>query len=207
MCADTRRDRSKLIGRTIRSFGCIWLILCAVLVLIPRSARAGKAPVALYNKSISLSWIETRGQKFTDGRTNVRLVTVRRGIYISSKGQMFQRMSRTMTDLRGRPKAEGAKSTAPDGSAIKAIKNSYTNAYQFSGRTMSSVAQYESGARLVTVSFDEGFRRCSIEIVHGKEQGAPGLVMHGIKGDLTLLTSISISGESCSIEDGNMFSE
>jgi hypothetical protein len=170
-------------------------------------ASAGGPPPALHNKSISLSWTELRDQKFPDGRSNSRVVAVNRGIYVSSKGRMFQRMSRVMTTNRGRPIAEGGISSAPDGSKIRAIKNNYTSVYQFKGHTMSSVTPYESGARLITVTFDESFASCRLEVVHGKERGAPGLVLHGIRGGLYMLTSISISGASCSVRDGNIFAE
>ena len=78
---------------------------------------------------------------------------------------------------------------------------------RFVGRDFVSTVQYESGARQVTVIFDEGFRNCTLAFTHGKESGAPGLVMRGSNSRLLMLHSIEVSASSCAVKDGNALAD
>jgi len=180
-------------------------LLSALLLGMPSIAIAGGAPVKLYNKSITVHWSEDRSQKQTDGTAFSRVTHVDLGIYISNAGRLFRQLGRTVTNSRGKVVASGGTSAAPDGSIIQANKNKYSSTFQFIGRSLTGTTMYESGARRITITFDDGFRSCNVSISHGKEDGAPGLVMHSVSGRFYMLTSISISGASCSLQDGNIF--
>jgi hypothetical protein len=41
---------------------------------------------------------------------------------------------------------------------------------------------FESGARRITVTFDQNFRTCTVDVIDGKENDAPGIVKRAMDG-------------------------
>jgi hypothetical protein len=61
-------------------------------------------------------------------------------------------------------------------------------------------------ARRVTVTFDENFHTCTVDIVYGKERGAPGFITHGMNTGL-FIAQTDVSSRQCKIINGSMFGD
>jgi hypothetical protein len=77
---------------------------------------------------------------------------------------------------------------------------------EFKGHTIIGTAVFESGAARLTVNFDESFRTCTFDVIVGKEKGVPGIISHAPAGGPVLSTH-KISGQNCTITEGNMFAD
>jgi hypothetical protein len=143
-----------------------------------------------------------------DGHEGHRIVSHAVGKYISTSGRIFIQSGRiTMRHgkMRGAASTLGAGwSRDPEGGVIKTSNVRYDATREFKGRTLTIIKVFESGAVRVIVNFDESFSTCTVDVVYGKENGVPGVVKHGTGGRL-VLANIKISGQSCTITDGNMF--
>ena len=195
---DTRRG-------TFRSFEIA--ILPLALAAIPSAALAGP-PAQLHGKSISVSWAEQLDQKFVTGEQKQVVINAALGVYVSTSGRIFSRSSRTSQSPRkvGRSTNYGlARSHDPTGSVIKTSNARYEPKIEFHGRTMTQTTVFESGARRVTVNFDESFRTCTVNVILGKEAGAPGYLNHALDTRLRLTVSATVASQSCRIADGNVF--
>ena len=62
-----------------------------------------------------------------------------------------------------------------------------------------------SGGRQVTVDFADDFSGCTLHVLYGKEENAPGIVIRAPSGRLTMMHSASSKNEACSVKDGNVF--
>ena len=191
------------------------LVFCVVIAVAlfeiyttPARAVSGRPPAQLYGKSISIRWSEDREGKLVTGEAQHRVVYQTLGIYVSTQGRVFSRGARTLGPTgRFCCRNSLARSAGPSGDVIKTSNARYSNDFRFEGRSIVGTAAFESGARRTVVSFDEGFRACTVDITYGKEAGAPGLVARGTNTRLWLWDSVKVSGQSCAIVDGNMFGE
>ena len=175
------------------------------LSLAATSAAVAAAPSALFNKSIMASWSEARDMETVEKRAMHRVIHHTVAIYVSNSGRLFIQKSR-VSHNRGRAVNSGGSSHSPDGT-IKSGNNRSAQGreVQIRGRSIVEVVKYDSGARRVEISFDEGFRSCSVSIQHGKEDNAPGQIVRGLNTRLLLVKSTSVSSQNCSIRDGNQF--
>jgi hypothetical protein len=77
-----------------------------------------------------------------------------------------------------------------------------TRSTRFEGNTLVHLVAWASGANRVVVSFDPAFSSCTVDVVTGK--GSNGVIARrGQHGKLYEQLSHSVSGNSCSIRDGN----
>lgn len=190
------------LGERMRSLP--WLAVAAVLALHPAPAHAQTPPAGLYNKSISIFWSEDQTNQNTGGKTNHRVVHTSMSIYVSSAGRLFTQSGRERVNQQGKAVRSSGSSKSPD-EAIRTSNSRYRGQLKFEGRTMINDVKYDSGVRRMIVTFDEGFRSCTVKFVHGKEDDAPGIVRRGMGGGLQLVTSLRVSGERCTVSDGNAF--
>jgi hypothetical protein len=199
-----------IVRRHLRSITIPFLVIVA-----PAAAIAGP-PTQLYGKSISLKWDEDKHNKYPSGEEEDVSVNRAVGIYVSSQGRMFSRIAsnlrgsgpfrmRPQTTSRGVPGLAAAQSSSPDGSVIKTSNSRYNTKWEFHGRSLVGFTALESGARRLTVNFDESFRTCTIDVSYGKESGVPGTIGHALNGRLIIVTSQKVSAQSCTVSDGNMF--
>jgi hypothetical protein len=163
------------------------------------------APAALLNKSITVTWSESRDMKDVHNRASHRVVHRTMGIYVSSAGRMFTQKSAAAVVRNSRWVAESASSHGPGGS----IKTSNAQIHagrevRVIGRSLVETVKFDSGARRVEIKFDDSFRSCSVHIVYGKEGNTP-IVSRGMTTRLHAVTSLEIGSQSCSVRDGNMF--
>jgi len=160
--------------RTISNL-CIALTLAATTT----HALAASAPPQLYNKTITVSFsLTSRGAPGS--------LAVQRLIYVSSKGRIFVRGSRSTR-------------AASDSADVAA------GAYRYEGGRIIGHYTMADHANQLTITFDPGFQSCNASLRFGKSSGksyrttAPG-------GMTTVSdTAPAVSGLSCSIRDGNPF--
>jgi len=178
-------------------------VIAGSLVLVPLAAfAASTAPRELYGKSILVTWSEGRHQTSTEGRSRVTVVHTTFTIYVSENGRLFSQSHRATMNSLGQITHSTA-SSRTRGNTIQTGNSRYTPKGQFQGRTFVSMAQYESGARRVVLTFDETFSSCQISITFGKEDGAPGMVSRGSDGRLYMVSKVDIANATCSVRAGN----
>ncbi|HZP75596.1 MAG TPA: hypothetical protein VFB45_05585 [Pseudolabrys sp.] len=184
-------------------------LFAAAASSLPIAAFAA-APPALYNKTISVSYSESKDLRGVDGDTRHRIVHGQIEIFVSSQGRVFRRAARQAVGMHGsRSKIvnELGRSRGPDGNEIKTANVRYNGELAFNGRSITISTKFESGMRRVTIQFDGGFSSCTAAVTYGKEGGAPGLVHHGMNGRLYAATNISASTPTCSITSGTSFDD
>lgn len=187
------------IGIGLRAF---WMFLLLTAVC-PTAVRA--APAELYNKTIIVTFSETRVVKFTTGTDTTIRFENDIGIYISSAGRIFSRQGLTHMGTAGRrARAASLTDRDPTGGVKGGGAGRVGTGFRFVGRSLVSRTQYDSGAVQITISFDQGYQSCSVSILRGKEEGAPGVVMSGGGRRLRMITGGGFGGMSCSIRNGNL---
>ena len=170
----------------------------AILVFAMTTSGACAAPAQLYGKSVTISWTENRMQ--TTDTSDVPTPMTASGqlsIYVSDKGRAFSRISMVVSGRRRTN--SGQRDTAPGEASARSIS--------FHGNSMTVAAPVgNAGARMVSVTFDSGFQGCSAHVVTGKTSGASGTTVRSfVTGRQYTFFSVQTSGESCSIQSGNVF--
>jgi hypothetical protein len=193
--------------------------LCTIPILVllstaaPPVAMAGPPP-QLYCKSYSLRWLEEIDYTHVDGQRGNVVWSHAVGSYISTRGRIFTRSGSVKIRGRnfGRPHEIGGQSKGvgfsidPEGGKINA-NNLYRQTSEFEGHTLTLTKVFVSGARRITVNFDEPFHACTVDVVFGKERGVPGIIRHSSFGERLRLQTYTVSDQSCTITDGNIFGD
>jgi hypothetical protein len=149
------------------------------------------APAQLHNKTIFIRWSEQVTQKGPDGKVINRTISSERAVYVSSAGRTFVRGTRTSSS------GLGEKFERSPGEGVS------QGVLGFQGNQLVGTAVQTGFARRVVGSFDAGFTSCSASVVYGKSGGPT--TWKGFDGVTYEVLSISVSGASCSIRDGNAF--
>jgi hypothetical protein len=189
------------LGKTAPNF-CKWLAAFMMLAL-PNSAFA--APQQLYGRSVVVSWREDRQQKVA-GDDQMRLVGAfaEMRVYISDKGRPFSRLTLSVANKHG--KIRSGSSNAVDGQG-SAGDVSFNRTINFNGATMTArQPRGRGGALQVVVSFDSGFQGCSAQVLVGKSAGIQATSGRSlINGQPVEMYSVKAGGESCRLQNGNVF--
>jgi hypothetical protein len=170
-------------------------------VLVPVRASAQNAPPQLHGKSIVLGWTETRMQRRagSGGEYQSRAITQSLSVYVSSQGRLFSR--RTAATPKGGGKREGVGETGQ--SATGGLRNS-----RFQGGNLVVSTELAGGARLVTVSFGDGFSSCTASVTIARETGRQTMQVRSFAdGGMIEVQSVTASAPSCAIRAGNVFGE
>jgi hypothetical protein len=171
----------------------------ALFALAMTTTAASAAPAQLYGKSVTVSWSENRMQTTAMSATPQSISAYAQlQIYISDKGRAFSRVSMAVTNQRNRTRTGSRDAVQGEGSA---------RSVNFNGNSMTVVApRGNAGAMMVAVTFSSGFQGCSAHVVTGKSGGAQSTrVRSMITGGEVDIYSVQTSGESCSIQNGNVF--
>jgi hypothetical protein len=174
-------------------------ISAAVLVLAMTTSGAIAAPAQLYGKSVIVRWTENRMQTTDRSATPVsKTGSGQLSVYVSDKGRAFSRVS--MAVDRGRLGTSSGQRDAVQGEGS-------ARSVSFHGNAMTVTSpRGNAGAMMISVTFDSGFSGCSARVVSGKSGGASYTRVHSmITGGTYDMYSIQTSGESCSIQGGNVF--
>ena len=171
-------------------------VIAASVVVLSASANAVQAgpPQQLLGKSVVIDWTDTRSQRDGD---NPQYHTVNGShtlsVYISIAGRTFIRqVNRTRAGSGGRDQAPGQ-----DGSRTTA----------FEGQSMTVFGQFRGGAQRTVVHFDNGFSGCSATTGLGFQSGQTSVSVSPITGRRVEMRSLTVTGVSCSVRNGNVFGD
>jgi hypothetical protein len=168
----------------------------ALFIGLTGTALAQHAPNALRGKSVTISWIENRMQRAGDQESfRPRSVPQTLQIYISTEGRTFERR---IASRRGR---SGSREGIGGGAVAKNSRST------FQGHALILAGAMRQGARQVRIEFSPDFSSCSTKVIVGIAAGqqlVKGRSM--ISGKRVEFEVLGISGGSCSIQTGNVFS-
>jgi hypothetical protein len=165
------------------------------LISLTGTALAQHAPNALRGKSVTASWTENRMQRAA-GQENFRPKSVPQTlqIYISSEGRTFER--RTGSGAR----RSGSKEGVGGGTVARNSRST------FQGHALILAGALRQGARQVRIEFSPDFSSCSTKVIVGHAAGEKLIKGRSmISGNRLEFELMGISGESCSIQNGNVF--
>lgn len=193
----SRRDKQDVVRMLEKVSKMSRTRLLAVSLVVASANAASAAPPQLLNKTINTSFTALQLNRDPDGRTSSVQTGVVSSIYVSSAGRLFERGTRAVGN------------TAQTGDVAPGSKQNArgeARGLHFSGNTIVSETKYASGAYRSVITFNSTFTSCSIEATWGREGNQP-LKRVGIDGVTREILSISASGATCSIQDGNAFAK
>jgi hypothetical protein len=158
------------------------------------TADAHAQSAALRGKSIILSWQDQRTIKNL-GSGEVRMIgqTSNIKLYVSVQGRIFNEMVRA-----------AGQNVRQDQQVSGQGRNQLT--WQFQGRSLVADQHFLRGARRVIINFDDGFTKCSVRVLHGKEAGSQPIQYKDMtRGAHWEIQTIGVTSSNCSVRDGNVF--
>lgn len=173
-----------------------FVIVAALLLSAPALARPTGNMSGLLGKSIVLTWVDSRVEKRLDtGREFPNRQTSTARVYISEQGRFFSAFDRKARGKRNRLQRQSVSSEG------KSVLN-----WRFEGKNIVADQKFaHSGARRVVVTFDPEFSSCSLQVIHGKQGGAPIRYPGLTSGNPIELISIEVTYTTCSVQRGNVF--
>jgi hypothetical protein len=169
----------------------LWAISLLAMIL-PAASGAAAPSSALREKSVVVTWNETRAQRNV-GESEFRQVSASHNLsgYVSSTGRVFNRLTNSTRSDTG-----SNEQVAGQAGAQRALV--------FSGQSMSLFAPFQSGGmRHITVEFDAG---CQARVAYAKQSGATRSVVHSPITDRDIeFQSVTPGDASCSVRSGNVF--
>jgi hypothetical protein len=171
------------------------LLLPAFLLLAPAAAQA--APGSdLVGKSVSVSWTENRQQR-TNG-SEVRAVTrnFQLQVYVGGTGRPFTRLTNS-----GRGGTQSNEQVGAEGESLGGGARAVT----VNGNAIAVQANWGNYARSLRVDVAPGGSSCSAQMSVGKQPGSAPKAFRNTAGRTIEIHSLSVSGVSCSIRQGNVF--
>ncbi len=178
-------------------------LCCCALVLPMAGAKA--APSALYGKSVVIATSGTRTFRAVGGgpektiNSNSRL-----SVYVSSAGRAFVRSDRSIV-RQGGGRNKSAMSKAVDTAPGESLHETGNGSANFNGKTMTVTFPFVSGARQITVQFDESFSSCTATVMNGREGGKNMVIRSRYSGQANEVLSEQLSVNSCAVQSGNVF--
>ena len=142
---------------------------------------AHAAPQSYYGKTLKVSWNETRSQRVQgEGVFKSVSVPVSLTVYVSSKGQIFRRV--TSTSARG---VSGSK----DRVGAAGSDSQGSGQISFQGNTLISTTNNGGLGRRIRVTFDGG-SSCSAEVLAGKSGAGVSTVLSNATGKMLEFESV-----------------
>ena len=168
------------------------LVAALAVALMVAPSRAAQSPAALRGNSIQLGWSDLIA--WTDEGGNVRnrsdFITVK--VYVSVQDRIFSSFDFRSIRRRG-----------TGGSTTNEVSGADQNRLHWKFEDGALIADQNfgaHGARRVAISFSDDFKQCSIKVIVAKQEGSQQIRQNGLNmGDIT------ISGESCALQTGNVF--
>lgn len=179
---------------------CRVLFVLLAAIATSAAALAQSAPPELRNKSVVVSWTENRNfRKASEQAFHDQALPRSMSVYISSAGRPFTRMATSPGRRTGSVDYVGA-SGASNAGGVRVTS--------FGGHSMSLTSSMTSGgARQITVQFAEGYSNCTANVVTAKQTGSDVIRSKAYTtGEQLEIRSVTASGASCTIRDGNVFS-
>jgi hypothetical protein len=153
------------------------------------------APRQLYGKSVVVSWSESRMMRRV-GEERFRSVVAgfEHSLYVSRAG-VFNRLTRTARGGTGSDEQIAGTARA-------------TRVPAFKGHSLTVFMPPRNGNRIrrITIDFDASFSSCRAKVILAKRPGSSVTVgTSTITGNRIEIQSAQMSGETCTIRDGNVF--
>lgn len=166
---------------------------CAALITMTCTAGAASVPAALYNKSISLSFVVSANAVGDRGSPS-RPRQVQLTIYISNLGRIF-----LQRDARAGRRGALTEQRGPEATA---------GHFQFEGNRLIGARKHlGGGASQTIISFEPGFQSCTASVQYGRESGT-AFKFRGLNGQIYTATGVpTASTPTCSIREGNAFAQ
>ncbi len=180
----------------MRTKWCLLLLLLLAVAGLPLiSTFALSAPPQIQNKTITASWSVESTLVAPNGRVFTPTTRQQRVMYVSSTGRIFVKAN--CNTPRGGDSAEIApgEKTADGGARDVRIEG---------GKIVAMAALQGGAAGRMIVSFDQGYSTCTVDVTIGRS-GRGRVMMRGRDGVPLEIRSQSISGQSCSVREGNAF--
>lgn len=170
------------------------LFYVVILALISSPVLAAAAPPQARNKSVRLSWTQSGMQRADSGQEKSFSIAHTRTIYISSEGRLFAKATRATRAYSKAGSLAPGESRGYGGGATGVT---------FEGNQLVGTQVHLSGAAQFRVTFDSAFTSCTLKLAYGRAGGL--MRTKGLDGQNYTTLSQSASGESCSIQAGNVF--
>jgi hypothetical protein len=173
------------------------LVCIALLGSMASTSGALAAPQSLYGKTLRVTWNEARTQRVRgEGEFKSVSIPLSYTVYVSSKGQLFKRLTSTNATGRytGSKDRVGVSGSSADGSG----------SVSFQGNTLIHTANNNGLGRRIRITFD-GSSSCSAEVLTGKAGTDTAIVRSNATGKMLEFQSVSAGPASCSVQEGNAF--
>jgi len=172
-----------------------------VAALLSPTLVHAQAPAAVRGKSVTASWTEERIQRLS-GETDFspRSIPMTLNVYISSEGRVFvKRTALGSAPSSRRPRASGSR---------ESVDASGNQSGRVSGHTLIVTNTMGGGARMARIEFNQDFSSCTTNVIVGRE-GADTIAKGRslASGRALEIKSATVSGTSCSVQNGNVFGQ
>jgi hypothetical protein len=179
------------------------IALGTCMLLAFTSIAKAAPPSQLYGKSIKLDWTESRMQRKADeSEFHSKSLGMYVYIYISSTGNIFNRFGVfSGGGARGGGKSGNSDQVAGEGRSNRGVS--------FRGNSLEFFQAFGGGARHVVATFDSTYGSCTATASYASDvAGGPKILAHTlISGERMEVKSLSGSGASCSVQNGNVFAQ
>jgi hypothetical protein len=170
---------------------------CLVAAALPIAAfPAFAAPSQLYNKTVHMSWSNSVSETAPTGEKRNVTIAINHTVYVSTAGRLFERASRSVGRMQ---------KGSDIGPGDTANRSGEATSLHFEGNRLVGLLALAQGGRRYVATFDPGFTSCTLAVTLGRESG--GMKRKGVNGVMYTIDSISPSGESCSISEGNSLAQ
>lgn len=167
----------------------------AIFSLLASTGLSLAVPQSFYGKTLKVTWNEERSQRTQgEGEFRSKSVPLSFTVYVSSKGQLFRRLTSSSGRATGSKDRVGSSGTDSEGAG----------SVSFAGSTLIYTANNGGLGRRIRVTFDGG-SSCSAEVVTGKGGSGIQTVRSNATGKMQEFQSVSAGAASCSVQDGNAF--
>lgn len=79
---------------------------------------------------------------------------------------------------------------------------------EFAGHSLIVTSVFESGARRISLEFDDRFTSCQAKVLYGKQAGHSAMrLTNTFRGQTVEVAAVEISGVTCAVRKGNVFTE
>jgi hypothetical protein len=173
------------------------ICIAALVVMAGSAGGALAAPQSFYGKTLRVTWNEARSQRVRgEGEFKSVSIPLSYTVYISSKGQLFKRLTSSNATGRhtGTKDRVGMSGSDGDGAGSAA----------FQGNSLIATANNGGLGRRIRINFDGG-SSCSAEVLTGKAGTGVATLRSNATGKMLEFESVSAGAASCSVQDGNAF--
>jgi hypothetical protein len=191
----TAAPRSHLLGQPFvnqyQQEEALPVFIAVIVAILLSITDASAAPRQLYGKGIEIQYSVTATMETPSGPRS-GTSNVRRTIYVSSTGRLFERAAWAV------PGGARVSDNAPDAATNKAGE---ARGMSFRGNDLVAHVAYASGAGQMTIHFDPTFSSCEGSVRFGSEGGKA--IYRRVKGQVRQLTSLQASSVACRVTAGN----